>query len=106
MAWITLVAAGLLEMVWAYFMKESDGFSRLAPSVASIAGMIASVGLLALAMRTIPLGTAYVVWTGIGAVGTFIVGIAAYGEATSAPRLIAAAMILGGLVVMKLSTVD
>jgi quaternary ammonium compound-resistance protein SugE len=106
MAWICLFAAGLFEVVWAYFMKESEGFSRLAPSAASIAGMVASVGLLAVAMRTIPLGTAYVVWTGIGAVGTFAVGIAAYGESMSAGRLAAAAIIISGLVMMKLSTPD
>ena len=106
MAWIYLFAAGLFEVVWAYFMKESEGFSRLAPSAVSITGMVASVGLLAVAMRTIPLGTAYVVWTGIGAVGAFAVGIVAYGESTSTTRMIAAAMILSGLVVMKLSTSD
>jgi quaternary ammonium compound-resistance protein SugE len=106
MAWIYLFAAGLFEIVWAYFMKESEGFSRLAPSAVTITAMVASVGLLALAMRTIPLGTAYVVWTGIGAVGTFSVGIVAYGESMSGTRMAAAAMILGGLVVMKLSTSD
>jgi quaternary ammonium compound-resistance protein SugE len=104
MAWIYLFAAGLFEVVWAYFMKESEGFSRLAPSAVCVTGMIASVGLLAVAMRTIPLGTAYVVWTGIGAVGAFAVGIVAYGEAMSATRMIAAALILSGLVMMKLST--
>jgi quaternary ammonium compound-resistance protein SugE len=106
MAWIYLFAAGLFEVVWAYFMKESEGFSRLGPSAASITGMVASVGLLAVAMRTIPLGTAYVVWTGIGAVGTFAVGIAAYGESMGAGRLAAAAIIISGLVMMKLSTPD
>jgi quaternary ammonium compound-resistance protein SugE len=77
MAWIYLFVAGLLEVVWAYFLKESNGFSRLAPSAVTIATMIASFGLLSMSMRTLPLGTAYAVWTGIGAVGTFAVGIVA-----------------------------
>ena len=106
MAWIYLFAAGLFEVVWAYFMKESEGFSRLAPSAVTITAMVASVGLLSVAMRTIPLGTAYVVWTGIGALGTFAVGIVAYGETMSAARMAAAAIILSGLVMMKLSTSD
>ena len=75
MAWIFLLVAGGLEVVWAYFMKESNGFSRLWPSVITIVAMIASFGLLSAAMRTLPLGTAYTIWTGIGAVGAFIVGI-------------------------------
>jgi len=101
MAWIYLFAAGLFEVVWAYFMKESEGFSRLAPSAVTITAMVASVALLSVAMRTIPLGTAYVVWTGIGALGTFAVGIVAYGETMSAARMAAAAIILSGLVMMS-----
>ena len=104
MAWIHLLCAGLLEIVWAVAMKQSHGFTRLTPSVITVVGMIASFWLLALAMRTLPLGTAYTIWTGIGAVGAFIVGITVLGESANPMRLIAAAMIVGGLVLMKLST--
>lgn len=103
MAWIFLVLAGLLEIVWAYSMKLSDGFTRLGPSALTIAAMLASFGLLALSMRTLPLGTAYTVWTGIGAVGAFVVGVIVLGEPAGALRIIAAAMIVGGLVLMKIA---
>ena len=75
MAWITLTAAGLLEIVWAFFMKQSDGFTKPIPAAITLAAMIGSVVLLAMAMRSLPLGTAYTMWTGIGAVGAFIVGM-------------------------------
>ena len=104
MAWILLVAAGLLEVVWAFAMKQSEGFSRLGPSVVTVVAMIASVGLLAVSMRSLPLGTAYTIWTGIGAVGAFVVGILVLGEQASPMRLAAAALIVSGLVMMKLST--
>ena len=104
MAWIYLVLAGLFEIVWASFMKQSDGFSRLVPSVITIVTMIISFGLLALAMRSLPLGTAYAIWTGIGAVGAFLVGIAVLGEQASAGRILAAGLIGSGLVLMKLSS--
>ena len=104
MAWIFLLVAGGLEVVWAYFMKESDGFSRLWPSVITIVAMIASFGLLSAAMRTLPLGTAYTIWTGIGAVGAFIVGIVFLGEQASAMRIAAAVLIVSGLVMMKLAS--
>ncbi|HYY83888.1 MAG TPA: multidrug efflux SMR transporter [Beijerinckiaceae bacterium] len=104
MAWIMLVAAGLLEIVWAFSMKQSDGFSRLWPSVVTIVTMVLSFVLLAASMRSLPLGTAYTIWTGIGAVGAFIVGIAVLGEAVTAARVIAALLIVGGLVLMKMST--
>jgi quaternary ammonium compound-resistance protein SugE len=104
MAWIALVVAGLLEVVWAFSMKLSDGFSKLVPSAITIVAMIASFALLSLSMRTLPLGTAYTIWTGIGAVGAFIVGITVLGESANPMRLIAAAMIVGGLVLMKFST--
>ena len=104
MAWIFLLVAGGLEVVWAYFMKESDGFSRLWPSVITIVAMIASFGLLSAAMRTLPLGTAYTIWTGIGAVGAFIVGIVFLGEQVSAMRIAAAVLIVSGLVMMKLAS--
>ncbi|TCM17009.1 quaternary ammonium compound-resistance protein SugE [Novosphingobium sp. PhB165] len=102
--WIVLVIAGLFEVVWASAMKQSEGFSRLWPSVITITAMFASFGLLAWAMRTLPLGTAYMVWTGIGALGAFVVGIAVLGEAASPLRLAAAGLILIGLVLMKLAS--
>ena len=104
MAWIVLVIAGLFEVVWASAMKQSHGFTRLWPSVVTIAGMLVSFGLLAWSMRSLPLGTAYTVWTGIGAVGAFLVGILVLGEAATAMRLAAAALIVAGLVLMKLSS--
>ena len=104
MAWIFLLVAGGLEVVWAYFMKESDGFSSLWPSVITIVAMIASFGLLSAAMRTLPLGTAYTIWTGIGAVGAFIVGIVFLGEQISTMRIAAAVLIVSGLVMMKLAS--
>ena len=104
MAWIYLSIAGLLEVVWAYSMKLSEGFSRPVPAVVTIVAMIASFTLLALAMRSLPLGTAYTVWTGIGAVGAFILGIVLLGEALNLMRVVAAALIVGGLVLMKLSS--
>ena len=104
MAWIFLFVAGLLEVVWAYFMKQSAGFTRVVPSVVTIATMVASFGLLSVAMRSLPLGTAYTVWTGIGAVGAFAVGVALLGESMSPARVTAAALIVGGLVLMKLSS--
>ena len=104
MAWVSLIVAGLLEIVWAFFMKQSAGFSRLWPSVVTIVAMILSFGLLSWSMRTLPLGTAYMVWTGIGAVGAFIVGAVVLGESLSLMRITAAAMIAGGLVLMKVSS--
>lgn len=104
MAWVYLFVAGLLEVLWAYSMKHAEGFSRPMASAVTIVAMIASFWLLALAMRTLPLGTSYAVWTGIGAVGAFIVGIVGFGETTSLMRLMAAAFIITGLVLMKLSS--
>jgi len=103
MAWIALVLAGLLEIVWAYSMKLSDGFTRVVPSVVTLVAMVASFALLSLSMRTLPLGTAYTIWTGIGAVGSFLVGLAMLGEPASAMRIVAAVLIVSGLVLMKLS---
>src|SRR4051812_38296733 len=103
-AWVILIIAGIFEVVWAYFMKQSDGFTRLLPSVVTFATMTASVVLLSMAMRVIPLGTAYTVWTGIGAIGAFIVGAVALGEPLSLIRVCAAVLIVCGLVLMKLST--
>lgn len=102
--WIALVIAGLLEVVWATAMKQSHGFTRAVPSIVTIVGMIASFALLSWSMRTLSMGTAYTMWTGIGAVGAFVIGIVFLGEAASPMRLVAAAMIVGGLVLMKLTS--
>lgn len=104
MAWIYLTIAGLFEIVWAFAMKQSDGFTRPGATAITLAAMIASFALLALAMKSLPLGTAYTIWTGIGAVGAFVVGIAVLGEAASATRIVAALLIVVGLVLMKLSS--
>ncbi len=104
MAWLVLILAGLAEVVWAYSMKQSAGFTRLWPSVVTLAVSALSFVLLAWAMRALPLGTAYMVWTGIGAIGAFVVGIVVLGEAVNATRLLAAALIVSGLVLMKLSS--
>ena len=104
MAWFHLVLAGLLEIVWATAMKQSAGFTRLLPTVVMVAGMIGSFWLLALAMRTLPLGTSYTVWVGIGAVGAFLLGIVLFGEPVTPARLLAAALIVAGIVTMKLAS--
>jgi quaternary ammonium compound-resistance protein SugE len=104
MPWIQLLVAGLLEVVWAFFMKKSAGFTLLVPSVICVTTMIASVAILSLAMRSLPLGTAYTVWTGVGAVGAFIAGVVLLGESTSPLRLVAATLIVAGIVLMKLSS--
>jgi quaternary ammonium compound-resistance protein SugE len=103
MAWIYLTVAGLLEIVWSSAMKDSAGFTRLWPTIISLVGMVASMVLLSIAMKTLPLGTSYSVWTGIGAVGAFVFGITVLGEQASAGRILAAVLIVSGLVVMKLS---
>lgn len=104
MAWVYLVVAGFLEVGWAYYMKRSEGFTLLIPSVITLVLMIASFALLAVAMRSLPLGTAYTIWTGIGAIGAFLVGIAVLGEAATPMRLLAAGFIVTGLAMMKLSS--
>jgi quaternary ammonium compound-resistance protein SugE len=104
MAWIVLFIAGLLEVVWAYSMKLSHGFTRPASSIVTLVAMIASFALLSYAMRTLPLGTAYTVWTGIGAVGAFVVGVLVLGEAATFARVSAAVLIISGLVLMKLGS--
>lgn len=103
MPWIILVVAGLLEIVWASSMKMSDGFTRLGPSIITVITMAASFGCLTWAMRSLPLGTAYTIWTGIGAVGAFGVGILVMGEAATPGRLLAAGLILAGIALMRLS---
>jgi quaternary ammonium compound-resistance protein SugE len=104
MAWVLLLAAGFLEIVWAFTMKLSQGFTRVAPTVVTILAMLASFGLLSISMKTLPLGTAYTVWTGIGAVGAFVVGVVVLGEPLTIGRVTAAALIVAGLILMKLST--
>ncbi|MBP8139544.1 MAG: quaternary ammonium compound efflux SMR transporter SugE [Burkholderiales bacterium] len=104
MAWIVLVVAGVFEVAWAIGLKTTDGFTRLWPSVGTAAAMIVSVVLLGWAMRTLPVGTAYAVWTGIGAVGTVILGIALFGEAATLARLACVALIVAGIVGLKLVT--
>lgn len=104
MSWIYLLIAGLLEVVWAWSMKQSAGFTRLGPTAITLVAMIASFWLLSLAMRTLPLGTAYTVWTGIGAVGAFVVGVTVLGEPLTALRMVAVVLIVSGLVLLKLAT--
>ena len=104
MAWILLVVAGLFEVVWAYYMKQSSGFTRVWPTLITISTMIVSFLLLSFAMRTLPLGTAYTVWTGIGAVGAFAVGVTVLGEPADATRIVAAVLIVCGLVLMRVSS--
>lgn len=104
MAWALLVIAGVLEIVWAFSMKLSQGFTRPAASVVTLLAMLASFGLLSASMRTLPLGTAYTVWTGIGAVGAFVIGIVVLGEPVNTMRVLAAVLIMSGLILMKVST--
>lgn len=104
MAWAILILAGLFEIIWAYSMKMSEGFTRLTPSVITVVFMILSVVLLSISMKTLPLGTAYTVWTGIGAIGSFLVGIFFLNEPIGAMRMIAAVLIVSGLVLMKISS--
>jgi quaternary ammonium compound-resistance protein SugE len=104
MAWALLVLAGLLEIVWALGLKHTEGFSRLWPSVWTLAAMAASFTLLSFALKTLPVGTGYAVWVGIGAVGTAIVGIVWLGEPVNAGRLLSLSLIVVGIVGLKLST--
>lgn len=106
MAWIVLIAAGLLEIVWAFAMKQSHGFTRIGWTILFWLAAIASMYLLSVAMRSLPLGTAYAIWTGIGALGAFVIGIVALGEQATPLRILAAALILSGLVLMKVVTPD
>lgn len=104
MSWIVLLIAGLLEVVWAISLKSSHGFTRLWPSLITLVAMVASVLLLAHAMKTLPAGTAYAVWIGIGAVGAAIMGIILLGEPASLLRLLSLALIVEGIVGLKLSS--
>ena len=103
MAWTYLFIAGLLEIGWAIGLKYTEGFTRLVPTVLTVASMTASVALLGLALRELPVGTGYAVWTGIGAVGTAILGIALFGEAATAARLASIGLILAGIAGLKLA---
>ncbi len=103
MAWVVLVIAGLFEIGWAIGLKYTEGFTRPWPTVGTVMAMVISVVLLGLAMRTLPVGTAYAVWTGIGALGTVVLGIVLFGEPATAARLACVGLILAGIVGLKLT---
>lgn len=103
MSWLILLVAGLLEVVWAVGLKYTHGFSRLTPSIITIASMVVSMALLSWAMKTLPVGTAYAVWTGIGAVGAAIAGIVLLGESSSPARIVSLLLIVCGIIGLKLS---
>ena len=103
MVWVVLVIAGLFEVGWAIGLKYTEGFTRLWPTVGTLGAMVVSVGLLGLAMRSLPVGTAYAVWTGIGAVGTVILGIVLFSEPATAARLACVGLIVAGIVGLKLT---
>ena len=105
-AWLVLFIAGLCEVAWAVGLKYTEGFSRLGPSLATVAAMVVSVALLGWSLKTLPLGTAYAVWTGIGAVGTAILGMILFGESREAARLLCIVLIVAGIVGLKLLTPD
>lgn len=104
MSWFILVVAGLLEVVWAVGLKYTHGFTRLVPSAITATAMIASIALLSWAMKTLPVGTAYAIWTGIGAVGAAITGILLLGESASVARIFSLVLIVCGIIGLKLST--
>ena len=104
MSWLILVIAGLFEIGWAIGLKYTEGFTRLWPTVGTVAAMVVSVGLLGVAMRDLPVGTAYAVWTGIGAVGTVILGIVLLGDPANAGRLVCVGLILTGIIGLKLTS--
>lgn len=106
MAWLLLLVAGLFEVAWAIGLKYTVGFSRLWPSVLTVLAMIVSVVCLALALKTIPVGTGYAIWTGIGAVGTAILGIVLFGESAAAARLMCIGLIVAGIVGLKIFSAD
>lgn len=104
MAWLLLVLAGLFEVGWAIGLKYTDGFTRLWPTVGTVLAMIISLGLLGLAMKSLPVGTSYAVWVGVGAVGTAILGIVLLGEPANIGRLVSLGLIVAGIVGLKLSS--
>lgn len=101
MAWIAIIIAGIFEVVWAAAMKQSDGFTRPGPSIVTLVAMLVSFALLAYAMRSLPLGTAYMAWTGIGAIGAFVVGVVWFDEPLTLVRVMAAGFIVTGVVLLK-----
>lgn len=103
MAWVILVVAGLFEVGWAVGLKYTEGFTRLWPTVATAASMIVSLWLLGIAVKSLPLGTAYAVWVGVGAVGTVVLGVLLLGESASPARLVSLALIVAGIVGLKLT---
>ena len=103
MNWTLLVIAGLFEVGWAIGLKYTEGFTRLWPSIGTALAMLVSIGLLGIAMRTLPVGTAYAVWVGVGAVGTVILGMVLFGESASPARLVSVALIVAGIVGLKLA---
>jgi quaternary ammonium compound-resistance protein SugE len=106
MAWVVLAVAGILEIGWAIGLKYTEGFTRLWPTVATVVSMVASMGLLGIAVNSLPVGTAYAVWTGIGTIGTALLGLVLFGEPASAARLACIGMIAAGIVGLKLVTPD
>ena len=104
MSWLILVIAGLFEIGWAIGLKYTQGFTRLWPTLGTVGAMVISVGLLGVAMRELPVGTAYAVWTGIGAVGTVILGIVLFGDPDNAPRLVCVGLIVAGILGLKLTS--
>ena len=104
MAWVWLGVAGVLEIIWAYALKQSAGFTKPVEAVIAVVAMIASFVVLSLAMKSLPLGTAYTIWTGIGAVGAFVLGVVVLGEAATPLRVVSAALILAGIVGLKLAS--
>jgi len=104
MAWLILMVAGLFEIGWAVGLKYTEGFTRLAPTLWTAASMVVSLGLLGLALRTLPVGTGYAVWTGVGTIGTALLGIALFGESTDPLRLACIGLILAGIIGLKLVT--
>lgn len=103
MSWLMLVLAGILEVIWSVAMKQSLGLTRPLPTAITLVTVLGSFLLLAAAMRSLPLGTAYAVWTGIGAVGAFVVGVVAFHESASLPRIIAVVLIVSGLAILRLA---
>lgn len=104
MSWLLLVLAGLLEIGWAIGLKYTEGFTRLWPSIGTVTAMVLSIVLLGIAMKALPVGTAYAVWVGVGAVGTVTLGIVLFGEPADALRLISVGLIIAGIVGLKLAT--
>ena len=104
MSWLVLVLAGLFEIGWAIGLKYTDGFTKLWPTVGTVASMVVSLGLLGVAMKSLPVGTAYAVWVGVGAVGTAILGIVLLGEPSNAGRMVSLGLIVAGIIGLKLAS--